>query len=540
VTTPNALQAVVDRFAAHGINLHLIRGNPHPHSTVLSFRQLSALADYCEGGSLASGDAGAGKYAESIYDLKDKSSLDTLKIAYHYALFGHYGSCDTSAHCLQCPQALNPDGSPKNAPVAGQSGIAEISGNDFIISLGNRVQDLATPMGALTTGGTFMHELGHNLGLHHGGGIDTPCQDDTQCRPGVSCSQTLDGKYCIQSDDTTWKPNYLSIMNYRFQFTGIEQASSVGSNQPISCAADADCPSGNYCSPIINGSGVCSRIDFSNQTLPIGGNTPGSLEERNTDGFPGLNEPAGLGSGNADLTSFFDSQCVSVNPVATDGPVDWSGNNDFIETNVSADLNGIDHLCGTVFTRLGGSTDWPEISGINFTYGFQCTPYGGVGGDIRVKPGTSSRSGGKGSGPRPHNLTGGELSPQMAMDAHLLFPIRSAGIVIRPGCSSPGIATDQAGRVQVALLGDKSFDISAVDLGSLKFAGAPAVSSVSKDVNADGIPDLLLTFDMEKLKLGPQATAARLTGWMKNSQAFFGEGKVRVVSSLATEDPSCR
>jgi hypothetical protein len=32
----------------------------------------------------------------------------------------------------------------------------------------------------------------------------------------------------------------------------------------------------------------------------------------------------------------------------------------------------------------------------------------------------------------------------------------------------------------------------------------------------------------------------RLTGWMKNSQAFFGEGKVRVVSSLATEDPSCR
>jgi hypothetical protein len=128
----------------------------------------------------------------------------------------------------------------------------------------------------------------------------------------------------------------------------------------------------------------------------------------------------------------------------------------------------------------------------------------------------------------------------MAMDAHLLFPIRSAGIVIRPGCSSPGIATDQAGRVQVALLGDKSFDISAVDLGSLKFAGAPAVSSVSKDVNADGIPDLLLTFDMEKLKLGPQATAARLTGWMKNSQAFFGEGKVRVVSSLATEDPSCR
>ncbi|AIC14805.1 zinc metalloprotease [Nitrososphaera viennensis] len=37
--------------------------------------------------------------------------------------------------------------------------------------------------------GAFMHELGHNLGLRHGGGVDINC-----------------------------KPNYLSVMNYAFTF----------------------------------------------------------------------------------------------------------------------------------------------------------------------------------------------------------------------------------------------------------------------------------------------------------------------------------
>jgi hypothetical protein len=40
--------------------------------------------------------------------------------------------------------------------------------------------------------GTFMHELGHNLGLDHGG-----------------------------NEDKLYKPNYLSVMNYSFQLTGL-------------------------------------------------------------------------------------------------------------------------------------------------------------------------------------------------------------------------------------------------------------------------------------------------------------------------------
>src|SRR5438128_225063 len=41
---------------------------------------------------------------------------------------------------------------------------------------------------------TLMHELGHNLGLHHGG-----------------------------DEDTNYKPNYLSIMNYMYQLEGLPE-----------------------------------------------------------------------------------------------------------------------------------------------------------------------------------------------------------------------------------------------------------------------------------------------------------------------------
>jgi hypothetical protein len=70
------------------------------------------------------------------------------------------------------------------------SGIAEGFGcNDFIVSLGAFGAFFGVPAG--TDGqqtGTFMHELGHAMGLHHGG-----------------------------TDDITYKPNYYSVMNYLWQ-----------------------------------------------------------------------------------------------------------------------------------------------------------------------------------------------------------------------------------------------------------------------------------------------------------------------------------
>jgi hypothetical protein len=66
------------------------------------------------------------------------------------------------------------------------SGIGETPGNDFIVGMG-----WWTPVGGTADqqAGTFMHELGHTLGLHHGG-----------------------------VDEINYKPNYHSVMNYMWNY----------------------------------------------------------------------------------------------------------------------------------------------------------------------------------------------------------------------------------------------------------------------------------------------------------------------------------
>jgi hypothetical protein len=59
----------------------------------------------------------------------------------------------------------------------------------FIVSLGRKAGGTGT---VREQSGTFMHELGHQIGLKHGG-----------------------------IDDILYKPNYLSVMNYRYQMLGL-------------------------------------------------------------------------------------------------------------------------------------------------------------------------------------------------------------------------------------------------------------------------------------------------------------------------------
>jgi hypothetical protein len=131
----------------NGINLHIDVSNSVPHEDTTTF-------------------SNAPQVGGSDFDRIKANNFDTnRRFAYHYCLFAH------------------------NRPGTTSSGIAELPGNDFMVTLGSWDNGVGT---AQQQEGTLMHEFGHNLNLHHGGG-----------------------------DDIDYKPNYLSIMSYTFQMFGI-------------------------------------------------------------------------------------------------------------------------------------------------------------------------------------------------------------------------------------------------------------------------------------------------------------------------------
>lgn len=67
-----------------------------------------------------------------------------------------------------------------------------IPGDLFVVALGQYRGQIPGRMLRSAEAGTLLHELGHNLGLTHGGARPRP--------------------------HTNYKPNYLSVMNYHFQF----------------------------------------------------------------------------------------------------------------------------------------------------------------------------------------------------------------------------------------------------------------------------------------------------------------------------------
>jgi hypothetical protein len=135
-------------------------------------RGINVVQDFGQGGALSGGQwlNGApavlpGTFDATFADIKRKYFSTKRGGYFHYVLLAH-----------------------RYANGSNSSGYAEIVGDDLIVTLycfANNDTFVAN---------TIVHELGHNLGLHHGG------------------FEACNGK-----------PNYSSLMNYRYQFAGIDQ-----------------------------------------------------------------------------------------------------------------------------------------------------------------------------------------------------------------------------------------------------------------------------------------------------------------------------
>jgi len=165
--------------ATAGIALHVIVDERVPHTASIAYNT-GSLPTF-----ISTKQQYFGTAAERALPVDITKLLEAKRQFFHYVLFTH---TDTTS------------------PLS--SGYGDKPGNDIVVSLGNFIQHVGSTD---QQAGTFMHELGHNLGLDHGGDNSVNC-----------------------------KPNYLSVMNYLLQFDGASGGYVTGRSLDFSRAKYSD------------------------------------------------------------------------------------------------------------------------------------------------------------------------------------------------------------------------------------------------------------------------------------------------------------
>ena len=115
-------------------------------------------------------------------DRVNANYLTAKRQAFHYALFGHFIEEDNTL-----------------------SGRAEMPGNDMFITLAS----IGSSPTIDQTAGTFMHELGHNLGLDHGGPLGMGTDITMDCKPNYA-SVMSSSRMTPNLMTSGWELNYSS------------------------------------------------------------------------------------------------------------------------------------------------------------------------------------------------------------------------------------------------------------------------------------------------------------------------------------------
>lgn len=131
---PAEVAAVVQMFACHGYTLNIVVDDELPHVDTMPRDPLNSY-NFFE----YSGPNGFQYFKNRYFDHDGE-------LGWHYCIFGH--------------QYANEDGS-----TSGSSGLSELNGDDFVVTLGGFSPLIGTPW---ERAATLAHEFGHNLGLEHG------------------------------------------------------------------------------------------------------------------------------------------------------------------------------------------------------------------------------------------------------------------------------------------------------------------------------------------------------------------------------------
>ena len=114
--------------------------------------------------------------------------------------------------------------------------------------------------------------------------------------------------------------------------------------------------------------------------------------------------------------------------------------------------------------------------------------------------------------------------------------VQQINIEIKPGVpEQPPINPKSQGSIPVALLSHSGFDARGVDTQSLTFGRSGNEHSLircfkeNRDVDGDGLPDLLCHFDNGKTGFEPTDTAGKIKGRMTAGGQFEGQGWLKVV-----------
>ncbi len=245
------IDALVAMFACNGITLNIEISDALPHVDVLN----PASGSIFNNPDPVNGFLGI----KQVYGDHNGES------GWHYCIMAHrYGSGSGSQ----------------------SSGLSEGLGDDFLVSLGVpwTLDNIGTPFERAST---FAHEFGHNLGLLHSG--DQP-----------------------ENTVGPLKPNYLSVMAYRYQLSGMRTE--------MACEGTAD-----TCNPLKN-------LDYSHGLqAPLDENV--------------LDETIGMGY----------------------GPVDWNCNGIIDPAPITIDLSGFPCIDYGVKDVLTDYDDWANIVDVTVT-----------------------------------------------------------------------------------------------------------------------------------------------------------------------------